>query len=271
MIVQTSGDGERFAVIAQLEHTRMAGRFAAHWGNTEFSALEPKELMEYMVTHHDQGWEAVDATIGRDPVTGLPYNLVQTPLPEVIKSGRRGPEFNEAHHAYCGLLSSMHTYGLYHGRYGLSDKMFVNMIPEQHRPAVDDLLATELGRQKRLRAALADDPSTAPWVHEDALFHAYKQLQFFDTLALYFNCTHEQARAESVFHNVPRAIGDDVDVTVRRTAPGVYSVAPFPFDTAEVEVTCSARWLTPLPEGADVAAELASAPEYVEIVTLVAS
>lgn len=271
MIVQTAAAGERHLIIEQLEHTRMAGRFAAHWGNATFAALEPRQLMEFLVSHHDQGWDQVDATIGRDPDTGLPYNLVRTPLPQVIKTGRRGPDFNEAHHPFCGLISSMHTYGLYHGRYGLSDKIFVDLIADEHRPAVEDMLVAERGRQDRLRAQLAADPTTAPWVQQDALFCAYKQLQFFDTLALYFNCTHERARGEETFANVPRAIGDDVTITVNRKQPGVYTVSPFPFDRDGVAISCSGRWLSPLSEAADVAQALAAAPVHTETVTLVAS
>lgn len=271
MIVQTSADGDRHLVIDQLEHTRMAGRFAARWGNDAFAPLHPRPLMEYVVTHHDQGWDIIDASIGRDPDTGLPYNLVSTPLPDIVRTGRRGPDLNEAHHPFCGLISSMHTYGLYTGRYGMSDKVFVDMVADEHRPAVEDILAAEKGRQDRLRADLAAAADTAAWVTDEALFHNYKLLQFFDTLSLYFNCTHEDARGSSVFPNVPRAVGDDVDVTVRRVGAGVYAFDPFPFDDARVAVTCAGRWLSPLPEGADVPAALAAAPEFVETVTLVAS
>lgn len=271
MIVQSSADGTRHVVIDQLEHTRMAGRFAARWGNHEFSRLDPEDLMLYVITHHDQGWAGIDAEIGRDPATGLPYNLVQTPLPEVIRSGRRGPDFNQAHHAFCGLISSMHTVGLYTGRYGLSDKVFVDLMAPEHRPAVDDLLAAERGRQERLIAVLAADERTAAWVDEARLFHNYKLLQFFDTLALYFNCTHEAARGRSVFLNVPRAIGDDVAVTVDRVDAGVYSFDPFPFASPRVDVACGGRWLAPLAEGADVAAALAAAEVDTEVVTLVAA
>jgi hypothetical protein len=270
MIVQSSPDGRRHFVIEQLEHTAMAGRFAAAWGNDAFAPLEPRELMQYVVEHHDQGWDVVDAHIGQNPETGLPYSLVQTPLPQVIKTGCRGPDLNERHHPLCGLVSSMHTYGLYTGRYGLSDKIIVDMIPAEHRPAVDDVLATEQARQERLKSQLADDPEMAPWVEEQRLFHNYKLLQFFDTLCLYFNCTHEAARGRSEFLNVPRAIGEDVTVVVERVDEGVYRVDPFPFASDGVEITCAGRWMEPQPGGADVRALLDALPEEVETVKLVA-
>ncbi len=268
VIVQSAAPGQRPRVIDQLEHTRLAGHFAAAWGNAVFAPLAPLALMEYLVEHHDEGWDLVDAEVGRDAETGLPWNLVKTPLPQVIKSGARGPDLNERHHPFCGLLSSMHTYGLYHGRYGLTDKVFVHLVPAEHRPAVDDLLARELGRQVRLKASLAADPATAPWVEEPALFHNYKLLQFFDTLALYFNCVHEPARGTATFPNVPRRLGDDVTVEVTRVEAGVYRVAPYPFSVDELEIACAYRALAPQPAGVDMPTTLAGTPVELETVRL---
>ena len=42
-----------------------------------------------------------------------------------------------------------------------------------------------VARQRVLRARLEEDPETAPWIEEPHLFQNYKQLQFFDGLALY--------------------------------------------------------------------------------------
>ncbi len=93
MIVQsTAAAGAPSFVIDQLEHTVLAGRFAVEWGNAQFGALEPQELMLWIVAHHDQGWDVVDAEVGRDAETGLPWNLVHTPIPAVLRSGARGPQ-----------------------------------------------------------------------------------------------------------------------------------------------------------------------------------
>jgi hypothetical protein len=270
VIVQTAPAGQSPAIIAQLEHSRFAGRLAAAWGNQEFAPLSPRELMEYTVVHHDDGWEAVDANVGRVAETGLPWSLVTTPVPELVKSSARGSERNERAHPYCGLLSSMHSYGLYHGRYGLSDKVFVHAIPPKDRPAVDDMLAGEVARQARLKALLASDRATAPWVEDAALFHNYKLLQFFDTLALYFNCTHEAARGAARFSNVPRGVGDDVTVTVSRIDASVYRVAPFPFAENVLAIACEQRRLAPQPEGTNLVRALAAAPVERETVRLIA-
>lgn len=88
-----------------------------------------------------------------------------------------------------------------------------------------------------------------PWVEERALLWAYKVLQFCDTLALYFNCTHEAARGESSFLHVPRSRDEDVTVTVARVAPGRYRMRPFPFRRPGVCLGWSARPMRPVPAG----------------------
>lgn len=269
MIVQPAEGGGESLVIHQLEHTRMAGAFAKIWGNDQFAPLSPRELVEYVVAHHDQGWDTVDAKVLRDPATGLPYNLVKTPIRELMLTGAGGPDFNERRHPYCGLIASMHVYGLYTGRYGLSDKIFVDMVPAEYKATVKDFLDGELARQERLKRTLSTHPDHAAWVEERALFHVYKQLQFFDTLALYFNCAPDAARGRSSFPNVPRAVGHDVTVTVSRVERGVYAFDPFPFRESGVTVTCAGKRLGPQPEGTDMVQALAAAPEETETLTLV--
>ena len=50
---------------------------------------------------------------------------------------------------------------------------------------------------------------------ERKVFQNYKQLQFIDTLALYFNRIHPSERGEQVFENVPISRDEDTAITVR--------------------------------------------------------
>ena len=60
MIVQTSSDGRSHFVIQQIDHARTCGDLAEAFGNDRFQSLMPKDLMVYVITHHDQGWANVD-------------------------------------------------------------------------------------------------------------------------------------------------------------------------------------------------------------------
>jgi hypothetical protein len=269
MIVQSAPDGEPRLVITMAEHTAFAAKAARAFGNDRFEPVAPADEVLYMVEHHDAGWRELDREAPFDDATGLPYNLVETPFERIIKTSAASPEFNSRRHAYCGLLSSMHSWGLYNGRYGLSDRVLLDSLAQANRAAADRMLDGEIERQNRLKAELADDPATAPWIAEDHLMQNYKQLQFFDTLALYFNCKHEDAREPGAFEHVPMDARQDTTIEIEPRGAARYRLAPYPFADDEIELSFTGRYARPA-AGAD-APDLAAAPTSAQSVTFVAS
>jgi len=247
MIIQTAPAGQPRLAITMDEHTALAAQFARAFGNAAFEPVEPHDIVLYTVQHHDKGWAQLDAAPGHDPRTGLPYNLADTPTPEITRTSGASPDFNERHHLYCGLLSSMHSWGLYHGRYGMSDMVLIDRVAPHERHYAERMLEGEKARQTRIRAELAQDPRWAAWMEDGHLFQNYKQLQFFDTLALYFNRNHEGARGEMSFRHVPQSVDTDATVTVRPVEPCVYAVSPYPFAGVTGEFSFSGRYLQPQP------------------------
>jgi len=277
MIVQSAPRGAigtiagqpRLAVMMH-EHTALANQFARAFGNARFEPIAPSELMFYVVLHHDAGWADFDRDPATDPATGLPYNLVETPAKYITVTSRLSPEFNQRQHPYCGLLSSTHSWGLYNGRYGLSRMVLIDKIPEHDRPFADHMLAGELARQQRLKAEIAADPEAAAWLDDAHVFQNYKQLQFVDTLALYFNRTHPDARGEMTFEHVPMSPHEDASVTIQPRQPGTYELSPFPL-AAEGEFAYAGRRIAPEQhENGRCTAVLAAAPTVWETFRLVA-
>jgi hypothetical protein len=181
---------------------------------------------------------------------------------DITNTSAASPDFNEKRHPYCGLLSSMHSWGLCNGRYGLSDKVLIDTISAQDRPLADRMLEGELKRQERLKAQLAKDPETAAWIEESHLFQNYKQLQFFDTLALYFNRSHEAARGEGRFEHVPMNVHEDATIAIHPVKPGFYALSPYPFAESPTEFKFSGRYIrrSECGAGTDWSAVFAAAP-----------
>ncbi len=215
MIIQTAPSGAPRLAVMMHEHTALSGQFARAFGNDRFESVCPNDLMFYVVSNHDAGWADFDRDPVTDARTGLPYNLVETPAEHITVTSRRSPDFNERQHPYCGLMSSMHSWGLYNGRYGLSNMVLIDKIPP------------------------------AEWIEEKHLFQNYRQLQFFDTLALYFNRTHPSQRGAQKFEHVPLNARQDVDVTVRPREPGSYEVSPYPFAADAAEFAFAGRFIEP--------------------------
>jgi hypothetical protein len=272
MMIQTAPQAAPRFAIPMDEHTGLAGQFARAFGNERFEPLEPRDLLLFLVANHDKGWTSYDAAPKTDPRTGLPYNLVDTPAEDIVKTSAASPDFNEKHHPYCGLLSSMHSWGLYNGRYGLSDKVLIDTISAKDRPLAQRMLEGELIRQERLKAQLAKDPKTAAWIEEGHLLQNYKQLQFFDTFALYFNRTHEAERTEARFEHVPMNAREDATITVRPVGPASYALSPYPFNHSPARFEFSGRYIHASERGSDTdwAAIFASAPQERQSFTLTA-
>jgi hypothetical protein len=111
VIIQTAPAGTPRLAIMMYEHTALCLHFAHAFGNERFEPLNPLELMIHVISHHDAGWFDFDRDPQIDPATHLPYNLAETPPAFITETSRGSPEFNQRQHAYCGLISSMHSLG----------------------------------------------------------------------------------------------------------------------------------------------------------------
>lgn len=270
MIVQTAIDGAPHFVIRMIDHGAFAGRMARAFGNDAFEAIEPAELVLWAIDNHDRGWTQFDEQPRRNPETGLPYNVVGTPPDVTLQTLNLGPDYNESHHPYCGLINAMHMYGVYTGRYGLSDRIIIDIMPQSSREQFLPVLDGLLKRQKAIKEQLQSDPAMAAFRDEKRLVQNYRQLQLFDQLALYFNYKPAGARGEMVFHGVPRSMDESVSVTVREQDDASYVVTPFPFKGSEVETWCEGHYLVPTDgDDADLKAAFDAAPVERQPVRLV--
>jgi Protein of unknown function (DUF3891) len=279
MMVQTAPQGEPSFVINMREHLDFCGQLVRAYGNDRFERPEPYDEMLYVVDNHDRGWDDYDVNPGIDPNTKLPYLMSRTPAVASVKTNRGSPDFNEAHHPYCGLLSSMHTWGLYNKRYGFTqfvvrparNTVSIN-VADPNRPMVDKMLADEVARQERLKQDLAKNPATQSWLEQNRLFQNYKQLTFFDTLALYFHLYHASERGEEVYIHVPMTAESDANIMVKKIDDRTYSLDPFPFAGDTLKLTCRGRYAQPFADDfpADkVGAALAAMPKDMQTYQLV--
>ena len=279
MMIQSAPAGEARFVCTMVQHNDLCAQFMAAFGNAEFARPEPYDQVAYVVGHHDRGWDTADATTVLDPKTRFPRGIGTAPLPPGGgNTSILSPDFNQRHHDYCGLLTSMHSWGLYNGRYGFSEfrvrpggSTSIPVRPDREAET-HAMLDGELARQDRLKAKLAAAPETEDWVDEKRLMANYRLLQFFDTLALYFHLRHETERGEEIFVHVPTSVDEDTEVTLSPRGDGVYGMSPFPFAGDVLEAACGGRYFDAVPEGEeppDMTAAFRALPETVQTHTLV--
>lgn len=272
MIVQNAPAGEPHYVITMEQHTAFADAMARAFGNAQFEPLSPREDMLFVVGHHDAGWSVVDAEPGLDAQTGLPWSLRGTPREKLLQTSYGSPDYNEKHSDYAGLLSSMHIYGLQNGRYGLMPSRAVDSLAPEARAVTEKMMNDQLARQEKLKAKLAKNPQTAPWIEDKHLFQNYKQLQFFDLVGLYFHQTHPKLRKTDTIPGVPMNRERDTPVTITPVDEKTYRFAPFPFANDGMEIDFEGRWFRPVanPQGVDAKKVIYSLPVTTQALRFVA-
>src|SRR5918994_1104125 len=76
-MVVAEGPNE-YILYAQNDHGDLAGQFAAHWGNENFSPLNPRDSMVLVAEAHDNGWWHWDINPAMDD-QGVPITFRKTP------------------------------------------------------------------------------------------------------------------------------------------------------------------------------------------------
>src|ERR1700744_1079209 len=109
-------------LIRHPDHARLAGAFAAAWGNDLFRKPEPRERVLYGISAHDDGWLARDQhpCITREgkpsafstELVGKYSAFEEIDLTEYLAVRERAVRLIGDDDAYAGLLVALHTYNL---------------------------------------------------------------------------------------------------------------------------------------------------------------
>jgi hypothetical protein len=109
-------------LIRHPDHARLAGAFAAAWGNEQFRKPEPRERVLFGIATHDDGWVERDAhpTITRQgkpsafssELVGKYAAFEEIDIAEYLSVRDRAVRIIADKDPYAGLLFSMHTFSL---------------------------------------------------------------------------------------------------------------------------------------------------------------
>lgn len=252
--------GDRYQFVTQPDHAELAGQFADHWGG-DVDRPAPFESLAVAAYLHDVGWEAYDRRPRLDD-DGEPVDFRGMPADPWVPLYEEGIDAVVDLDPYAGLLVSLHGAGLRNRRYGLSPEWpetppafeaFVEREERRQRRLLDDLLSGE--RSDRLLSTADDaalsamhDPDRVPENPEGRLWDDYRRLQAWDALSLAFCITDSPPGYDEV-GPVPAGGGSETlsitrvgAVDTRETAgDGVFTIDPYPFETAPLVVTVPVR------------------------------
>jgi len=231
-------------LITHPDHARLAGAFAAAWGNAMFRRPEPRARVLYGIASHDDGWKVRDAkpVITREGKpsafsTGLvgKYSAFEEiDLADYLAVRERAVRIVAEDDPYAGLLIAKHTYNLLTEH---ADRSTIN--PEQ-LPLLDAFLESQRIYQGRLLEAIHEDGQLAA-EEKDAqrIEENFRLLQACDNLSL-LTCVAFMAEAD-LLHPLPLCDGGRAEVRVLPIAPRHFRLEPWPFQEDELRFEFPAR------------------------------
>jgi hypothetical protein len=231
-------------LITHPDHARLAGEFAAAWGNAQFRRPEPRARVLKGIACHDDGWAVRDAhpsVTRQGKPSAISTELVgrysafeEIDIEDYLAVRDRAVRIIAEEDPYAGLLISMHTYNL------LTAHADRSTIAPEGLGLLDAFLERLRAYQGELRAAIAADSSlSAEQKSEQAILEHFRLLQACDNLSL-LTCVAWDAEA-NLLHPLPLNDGLTSEILVLPLAERHFRLSPWPFGEPEVRFEFGAR------------------------------
>jgi len=236
--------GTGWWLVTHPDHARLAGAFAARWGNDLFASPVPRGHVLAGIAMHDDGWAKRDATpqITRqglpsafsNELVGKYSAFEEIDLADYLAVRERAVALVAAENPYAALLVSMHTYNLLTARADRS-----TIVPAQ-LPLLDDFLERQRELQQELHTRIAADAALA--AEETAvprIWDHFRLLQATDNLSLLACVDYKQAA--TLLHPLPLRAGGHAEVQVLSVGERRFKLEPYPFPEPELTFEFPAR------------------------------
>ena len=242
-------DDSRLLLVLQTDHSRVAGFFAARWGNREFAKLRPYVSMVLAAQEHDSGWWDWEVKPTLD-AQGYPSDYIgsirKLPPGVWLSFYRNGIERLASRDAYAAYNVSMHGQGLLTQGMGLLPYMPDYTVDS----AVRDYIAQQTAFRETLLAVIRGNPESQEFSSDEHLWTNFKYMEVFDQLAQYvcnrypFNSTARTNGPSKQLSNTPvpvRPSAQDTILTIDINDESHAVVTPYPFDVDPLVVSFPGR------------------------------
>lgn len=242
-------DESRFLLVLQIDHSRVAGLFAAHWGNQDFARPRPYTSMVLAAQEHDSGWwdweikpTLNDQGLAPDYIGSIRHLGQETWL----NFYRHGIQRVAEQDPYAGYNVSMHAEGLLTQGMGILPYMPDYTV----FPNVQEFIREQQAFRANLMDKLRDSQAYKAETSEEHLWTNFKYMEVFDQLAQFvcnrypFNSTERKNGPSNRLSDTPVPVGPgekDATLTVDVRDEKNAIVKPYPFDVNPLVVSFPGR------------------------------
>lgn len=243
-------DDARIILALQIDHSRVAGHFAAHWGNRGFDRPQPYSSMVLAAQEHDIGWWEWEMKPAMLNDKGFPLDYHDGSLKYL---GQLRLDFYKnsvdrvlTRDPYAAMLMAMHGVALMNAGYG----KYAYPPDRTSDPRVKAYVDDQEHLRLKLLGQLRESEAFKQHCSEEQIWTNYEYMEVFDQLAQYV-CNRYPLNSKA------RKLGpsdtlNDVDVPTRAGKPAVKIkvdavgpnqavLHPYPFDIDPLPISFSAR------------------------------
>ncbi len=243
-------DESRLILALQIDHSRVAGYFAAHWGNQDFDRPEPYSSVVLAAGEHDIGWWEWEMKPSTLNDKGLPLDYHDGSLKYL---GQLRLDFYKnavdrvlPRDPYAALLMAMHGVALMNSGYGRYAYPPDRTSDSRVKAYVDD----QEGLRARLTRQLRQSEQFRLYASDERIWTNYEYMEVFDQLAQYV-CNRYPLNSKAR-KNGPSDTLNDIGIPTKHAREAVKMhvdavaankavLRPYPFDIDPLPVSFVAR------------------------------
>lgn len=236
-------DNDDWLLLTHKDHAALAGEFARHWKNQDFSPPEPFAHILDAVSRHDDSWAVQDATPSLSP-EGEPaafskelvgtYDAFEDIDLEAYLSVRSiATEDAAIRDPYAAVLISMHSVNL------LTEQADLSSLNEEELSMHSRFIEGQLQRQHQLKESLRTQPDFERFVSEKDFLRGFHFLQACDSFSLFAGVDFKDKGA--LRHTQPKRNGVNVSIELTPLGNRCFQLSPWPLDEPKIHFSVPYR------------------------------
>ena len=244
-------DDSNFLLVLQIDHSRVAGYLASHWGNSVFAEPRPYTSVVLAAQEHDNGWWEWEVKPSLND-QGYPLDYHDGSLKYLGKFRldfyRDGVDNVIKQDPYAGLLVLMHGVGLMNAGYG----RYTYPPDRSANPLVQEYIRDQEALRLKLLDNLRQSEELQEFLTDEQIWKNFELIEVFDQLAQFLcnryplNSRARRYGPSNTLNDVSVSVGpgkSDVILTIDVLDEKRAIVRPYPFDRSPLEVSFPGRLL----------------------------